>query len=373
MSSKTFRILLAAALLSSCGGGTTATVVETHEDETETTGTDTASAGSPWDRLDDAALVALVREQAVLRIREADPTLAIDDRAAWLASPDSAPALGDRVCEQMLNLAIADLAAGDFDSAARTVRLVRARARNRNNAYVGTTLLSVIARHDAGDDEAAQRTAIASVMRELPRARFGASTVLFQIYQERAQIDAALEDTHGQLVSMDTAISALFASHVLSAVVLGRPAFLDAIATVRAEHDARPADPEFAFSTVDLTGVRDATPVLVAVWDTGTAPELFGAEAPLGDRLFTNAAEQPNGADDDGNGLVDDIHGIFSDPTPPRRGSSTIPARACWRSTARSCGASWTSAPAWRAPSPRSACSRSCARRPMPRASIDSR
>jgi hypothetical protein len=318
MNARAIRTLLAAALLSSCGGGGATTTTETHE---ETTGSsESTAARSPWDDLDDAALIALVRAQAVARIREADPALAIDDRAAWLASPDSAPALGDRVCEQLLNLAIADLAAGDVDAAAGTVRLVRAHARNRNNAYVGTTLLSVMARRAAGDDEAAQRAAIAGVMRELPRARFGASTVLFQIYQEPAQIQAALEDTHGQLVSLETAVSALFATHVLSEVVSGRPAFLDAIATVRAENDARPADPEFAFSTVDLTGARDATPVLVAVWDTGTSPDLFGASGALGDRLFTNAAEQPNGADDDGNGLVDDIHGVVSDPDAAQTG-----------------------------------------------------
>ena len=86
--------------------------------------------------------------------------------------------------------------------------------------------------------------------------------------------------------------------------------------TVRAEHDARPADADHAFSTVDLARARDAQPVLVAVWDTGTATNLFGEGQALGDRLFTNANEQPNGLDDDNNGLVDDIHGVIADPDP---------------------------------------------------------
>ncbi len=319
MNARIVRTLVSAFFLGACGSAGGEPAVEAHEETSGSTGPVAAAPSSPWDDLDDAALVALVRSQALARIHEADPELAIGDRAAWLAHPDSAPPLGDRVCEQLLNLAIADLAAGDRASALGTIRLVRAHARNRNNAFVGTTLLSVMARQSAGDDQAAQRAAIASVLRELPRARFGASTVLFQIYQEPSQITAALEDTHGQLVSLDTAVSALFVTRVLSEVVSGRPAFLDAIATVRAEHDARPADPDFAFSTVDLTGARDATPVVVAVWDTGTAPSLFGA-GPLGDRLYTNEAEQPNGLDDDGNGLVDDIHGVVSDPDPTQTG-----------------------------------------------------
>lgn len=297
-------VFWAVLALASCGGPgepeATTTVTTTTE---PTTGTETAAPASPWDGLDDAALVTLVRDQSIARIGEAEPELPIAERASWTV--ESAPTLGDRVCEQMLHLAIADLAAGDLDSAERTVRVVRAHARNRNNAFVGTTLLSVIAHRRAGADAAAQQAAVATVLRELPRARFGASTVVFQIYQDRAQIDAALEDVHGQLVSLDTAVSALFASSVLADVVASRQSYLDAIGVVRAENDARPADADFAFSTVDLTGARDAQPVLVAVWDTGTAPTLFGEGAPLGDRLFTAA---------------DGSHGVVSDPDPAQTG-----------------------------------------------------
>ncbi len=296
--SHSLRAHLLALLLVACGGSSPSDTTTTTT-AAETTGTETAAPASPWEGLDDARLVALVREQSIARVREAEPELPIDERASWTV--ESAPTLGDRACEQMLHLAIADLAAGELDSAERTVRVVRAHARNRNNAFVGTTLLSVIARAHAGGDAAAQQTAVATILRELPRARFGASTVVFQIYQERAQIDAALDDVHGQLVSLDTAVSALFASHVLADVVGARQTYLDAIGVVRAENDARPADPDFAFSTVDLAGARDAQPVLVAVWDTGTAPSLFGEGAPLGDRLFTAA---------------DGSHGVASDPDP---------------------------------------------------------
>lgn len=49
------------------------------------------------------------------------------------------------------------------------------------------------------------------------------------------------------------------------------------------------------------------TPVLMAVWDSGADPEIFK------DRLFVNRYEKPDGKDTDGNGYVDDIHGVAYD------------------------------------------------------------
>lgn len=312
-------ILLISALVG-CGGAPApapAPVATTTAEEP--TSREQTLPESPWATVTDEELIDRVRLGAVSRIREADPALAIDGFGAWRADPESAPPLGDRVCEQLLNLAIADLAAGDLDGAARTVRLVRARARNRNMAFAGTTLLAVIARRGAGEDVAAQRAAVEAVLRELPRARFGASTVVFQLYQERGQIDAALEQTRQQLLTLETAASALFVSHVLADAVASRAVYLEAIGTVRAAHDARPADRDHRFSTVDLTRARDAQPVLVAVWDTGTAGSLFEQQ------LFTNPNEQPNGQDDDGNGIVDDVHGVISDPDAAQTGLTFDP------------------------------------------------
>jgi hypothetical protein len=55
---------------------------------------------------------------------------------------------------------------------------------------------------------------------------------------------------------------------------------------------------------LSLEGRDDLTPVRVGVWDSGTDPAVFG------ERMWTNAAETLNGKDDDGNGFVDDVHGI---------------------------------------------------------------
>jgi hypothetical protein len=48
-------------------------------------------------------------------------------------------------------------------------------------------------------------------------------------------------------------------------------------------------------------------PVTIAVWDGGFDPKVFG------NQLWKNAREVANGKDDDGNGYVDDIHGIAFD------------------------------------------------------------
>src|SRR5262245_29849120 len=59
---------------------------------------------------------------------------------------------------------------------------------------------------------------------------------------------------------------------------------------------------------VALRPSQVVAPVVIGVWDTGTDP------AVLAGRLWTNLKEKQNGKDDDGNGFVDDVHGIAFDP-----------------------------------------------------------
>lgn len=65
---------------------------------------------------------------------------------------------------------------------------------------------------------------------------------------------------------------------------------------------------------VDIWGERNVVlepggsqPTRVGIWDTGVDVAVFG------DRVWTNPREQMNGKDDDGNGFVDDLHGIAFD------------------------------------------------------------
>jgi hypothetical protein len=55
---------------------------------------------------------------------------------------------------------------------------------------------------------------------------------------------------------------------------------------------------------VTLDPAAGLAPVVIGIWDSGVDMALFG------DRVFVNADEQMNGRDDDGNGFVDDRHGL---------------------------------------------------------------
>jgi subtilisin family serine protease len=63
----------------------------------------------------------------------------------------------------------------------------------------------------------------------------------------------------------------------------------------------------WAARSLDLTGREGLTPVMVAVWDTGVDPDVFP------DRMFRNSREKMDGKDNDGNGHVDDVHGLAYD------------------------------------------------------------
>lgn len=66
--------------------------------------------------------------------------------------------------------------------------------------------------------------------------------------------------------------------------------------------------------SVTFTGEEGYSPVLVGVWDSGVDVDVFK------DSRFTNPKEKKDGKDTDGNGFVDDVHGIAFDlehkPTP---------------------------------------------------------
>ncbi|MCB9611803.1 MAG: S8 family serine peptidase [Sandaracinus sp.] len=261
----------------------------------------------PWESMTGVALRDYVGEQAFTKLMEVQPGTTPEALASWLASPAEAPALTGKAIERLFDLAAVSLAAGDLDRAEKIIRLVREKAANRNSAFAGNTYLAEIARRRHADDEAAAKDAVAAVFREQPRTRFGASTVIFQLFQTTEQASAQLGQIHRQLVSLDTASGALFYEQILPGIIENRALFLAAADVVRAEHDAQPALRAYTFPTVDLTRARDAREVRVAVWDVGTNPALFERQ------LFSNPNEQANDQDDDGNGLVDDVHGVAQD------------------------------------------------------------
>lgn len=304
----TTRLLLGALLtlaLSACGSTTSSTTDATSDD---TAGGETTTPS--WEDLTGESLRTYVHDQAHARLEVLMPAATRENLHAWMENPESAPSFGGRAVERMMELAATMVARNTPDSlshAQHLIALVRAKAANRNSAYAGNTLLSEIARRQAGEDAAAQQAAVAEVFRQLPRTRFGSSVVVFQIFQTQEQLVAQLGQIKQQLVSLETAAGAMYFELLLPEIVSNRDVFMRAIETIRAEHAAAPPLEEYAFGSVDLTGAADARPVRVAVWDVGTNPDLFTSQ------LFTNEEEALNDEDDDGNGRVDDRHGVVQD------------------------------------------------------------
>ena len=70
----------------------------------------------------------------------------------------------------------------------------------------------------------------------------------------------------------------------------------------------------WAARSFNLAADQKTTPVVTGIWDSGVDIAVYR------DQLWTNAAEKADGKDDDGNGYVDDVHGIaftlLADRTP---------------------------------------------------------
>ena len=71
--------------------------------------------------------------------------------------------------------------------------------------------------------------------------------------------------------------------------------------------------------TVTLPASASLTPVVIGIWDSGVDAPVFK------DRIWTNPREKANGRDDDGNGFVDDLHGIGYEVDFKRSGDTLRP------------------------------------------------
>ncbi|MBL8685430.1 MAG: S8 family serine peptidase [Myxococcales bacterium] len=290
------------------GGAAEDSGVASIEDAAVASAADAGASASPWASLSMDDLRRMVREHAVSKLREHAPTLDVAQLAAYTANPSSAPELSGKAVDEVIHLALVALTAGNAREAADWVALARARARNRNSAFVANVIFAEAKRQLAGEDNAAQERALTELFVAMPLVRFQAATVAYQLYQRREQLDARLGTIRRAMVSPETAASVLSTDGVLGSMLRGRDRYMAAIAAARTQFESRPARAPYAFSTVNLAQDRRAQPVHVAVWDTGTNPELFRAQ------MFVNAREQANGRDDDNNNLVDDISGVASDP-----------------------------------------------------------
>ncbi|HSG88509.1 MAG TPA: S8 family serine peptidase, partial [Pseudomonadales bacterium] len=108
-------------------------------------------------------------------------------------------------------------------------------------------------------------------------------------------------------LSQSLADNILGAAYTLTVMLPHKEALHAAYAAVVDSHKEALKPDIWAARDVALDASAKLSPVTVAVWDSGVD---FGIEA-LGRQAWVNTKEVPgNGQDDDGNGLVDDVHGI---------------------------------------------------------------
>ncbi|MBK7189196.1 MAG: S8 family serine peptidase [bacterium] len=233
--------------------------------------------------------------------------------------------IGDKAARQRLlnTLLSLDLQQGrDADVAARVEAVRALEDKEATRLTTGLVALAWIdARRAAGNDastpafKAAFRAALDRELAALPadlvrdniqsqkgRMEIMSPTVIAGMVQSQLDpiVAAAGEvssDLAGQIVGLGVAMTTVLP--LREELVAAYAGFLDAGKEEKKDI--------WAARDVSLEGHTDLKPVTVAIWDSGVDVDAF----PNG--LFTNAAEKPDGKDDDGNGFIDDIHGIAWD------------------------------------------------------------
>jgi subtilisin family serine protease len=120
-----------------------------------------------------------------------------------------------------------------------------------------------------------------------------------------ATLDPLVASTNGE-ISSDVARQMVQVAVMLRQLMPYRQAMAEVYGSYLAKNTVEERD-IWAARAVTLGPTEALNPVVLAVWDSGTDVSLFP------NNLWTNEREMANGKDDDGNGFVDDIHGVAFD------------------------------------------------------------
>ncbi len=186
----------------------------------------------------------------------------------------------------------------------------------------GLSLRSMIEAHEATGPDAtpaayqdAFRRALTARVEALPwdvvqdqvksskgRAEFMTKNLLMGMVQSRLEPAAA---AMGGL-SADLAGSVLGIRFTLDNVLPLNPIVAEVYGKYITEHNQAKTN-IWPAREVTLTPDMNGKPVVIGIWDSGVDVKVFG------DAMYTNPGETMDGKDDDGNGFVDDVHGIAFD------------------------------------------------------------
>lgn len=222
-------------------------------------------------------------------------------------------------------MAVALLQGRDAEIPAMIEKIREVEGKESKKLMTGQTMLSYLAARKAGGDDAArlatfkkelmQRVAplpIEKVREELASARGRAQMMSRDLIlgQVKSGLDPVVEQSKGVLTG-DLAGGLVSLRLALDHMLQLQPGIVEVYGAIL---DANKVERKDLWSPMQVTLTEAAAPVVVAIWDSGVDTAIFS------DRLFTNTKETLNGKDDDGNGFVDDVHGIafdlWNNPTP---------------------------------------------------------
>jgi len=123
----------------------------------------------------------------------------------------------------------------------------------------------------------------------------------------QSQLDPIIETQKGE-ISQDIARQLVSMKGAIEVILPLNAGVAEVYTAVIAANAVEKKD-IWAARDVALKPTDKASPVVVCVWDSGVDTAIFAKT----NNLWTNESEQPNGKDDDGNGFVDDIHGVAFD------------------------------------------------------------
>lgn len=186
---------------------------------------------------------------------------------------------------------------------------------------MGQSLLSMFAaRREAGGDQA---KFVSAFERELNQrvSRLPWDKVRESVLQARSQaqiinrelvlgqikggLDPVVEANKGE-VSGDLVGGLISARNLLDNMIALQPSIAKVYGAL-AESNAKPRVDVLSANNVTLAPDTKASPVVIAIWDSGVDTSIFSGQ------LWTNEREKADGKDDDANGFVDDVHGIAYD------------------------------------------------------------
>ncbi|MFW5921343.1 MAG: hypothetical protein ACOCUS_05840, partial [Polyangiales bacterium] len=261
---------------------------------------------SPWAELHRSELVDRVREGSMTALSEAQDGFDEATLEQWIATPEDAPRLDSELAGAVLPLVLVAFVEEDWDRVEGLVSLVRARAENRHMAFVAADMVAEARRRQAGSGKEAQRRAIRESFTQVPIPRLGEAARGVSMFASLEVLQRALDGTYQMPVSDDSASAVLLLGHVLPSIVSRRELYMDVLGDL-VQSQAEGLRDTYEYPDVDLEEDEDAETVVVGVWDVGTKASLFR------DQLFHKPKEKDDGEDDDGNGHVDDVHGIVSE------------------------------------------------------------